>query len=298
MTTYPALPAPARVGICYHPSLAGAKDLAERLAAVVDGAGAQPWLSQLDWSEVDARLGEHMPQTDVLVCVGGDGTVLHAAGVAAGTQAALLGVRMGRLGFLTECTEAEAEATLARVLGGEGHIEERALVQARVNGGEPVHALNDVILGRHTLGRTISIGALVNGIVLAEYRADAVIVATATGSTGYALSVGGPILHPSSDDLVLVPVAPHLTKANPLVLPGATTRLTLTVERGEDSVLSVDGGPELVVDAGSEVEVTLSPRRARFLRLAGPDQFYGNLARRLGWLRTDHALGELGPTGR
>ncbi|MFN8638147.1 MAG: NAD(+)/NADH kinase [Dehalococcoidia bacterium] len=297
MTSNGAHSRPERIGICYHPALQGARALAERLARVVEAAGASAWFSQLDWAEVDVHLGEHMPQTDVLVCVGGDGTVLHAAGVARGTPAALLGVRMGRLGFLTECTEAEAEDTLARVLRGEGRIEERALVQASVNGGDPVHALNDVILGRHTLGRTISIGALVNGIVLAEYRADAVIVATATGSTGYALSVGGPILHPSSDDLVLVPVAPHLTKTNPIVLPGGSTRLTLTIERGEDSVLSVDGGAELIIDAGSQVDVSLSPLRARFVKLAGPDQFYGNLARRLGWLRADHAL-DLGPTGR
>jgi NAD+ kinase len=288
-----------RVGICYHPALDGAAELAGRLVRVVEESGAQAWLSELDWALVDVRLGEHMPSTELLVCVGGDGTVLHAAGVAAGTPAALLGVRMGRLGFLTECTEAEAEDVLRRALAGEGHIEERALVQARVNGGEPVHALNDVIIGRHTLGRTISIGVLVNGIVLAEYRADAVIVATATGSTGYALSVGGPILHPSSHDLVLAPVAPHLTKANPLVLPGDSTRLRLMVERGEDSVLSVDGGPERIIESGSEVEVTLSPLRARFLRLGGPDQFYANLARRLGWLRADHALSDdLGPTGR
>ncbi len=298
MSEAPRQAVPERVGICYHPALSGAQELAARLAEVVRAAGVDSWLSPIDWSQVDVFLGDHMPQTDVLVCVGGDGTVLHAAGVAKGTSASLLGVRMGRLGFLTECTEAEAVPALERVLRGEGHIEERALVQARVNGGEAVHALNDVIIGRHTLGRTISIGVLVNGVVLAEYRADAVIVATATGSTGYALSVGGPILHPSSEDLVLVSVAPHLTRANPLVLPGGQTRLTLTVERGEDSVLSVDGGPEQIVGAGAQVEVSLSPLQARFVRLSGPDQFYGNLARRLGWLRADHQLGELGPTGR
>lgn len=281
----------ARVGVCYHPSLAGAAELAARLAEASRNAGASAWLSPLDWNRVDVELGEHLQSTDLLVCVGGDGTVLHAAGHAAGTPAALLGVRMGRLGFLTETTEAEAEAVLTHALAGEGHVEARALVQARVNGGAPRHALNDLVIGRKTLGRTISIGAIVNGVVLAEYRADAIIVATATGSTGYALSVGGPILHPSSDDLVLAPVAPHLTKANPLVLPGRDTQLTLMVERGFDAVLTIDGGPELVVESGSEVRVELSPLRARFLRLGSQDQFYANLARRLGWLRADHALG-------
>src|SRR5690606_28790179 len=102
---------------------------------------------------------------------------------------------MGRLGFLAEATEGEAEGALERILQGEGRLERRVMLQAQVGEAEAQHALNEIVIGRVHLGRTISVGLRVDGELLAEYRADAVIAATATGSTGYALSVGGPIMH-------------------------------------------------------------------------------------------------------
>ena len=280
---------PSRVGVCFHPSLEGAADLARRLATRVEAAGIDVWLAPVGWDQLDEGLRREIEDTELLVCVGGDGTVLHASGLAAGTAASLLGVRMGRLGFLSECTEAEADDVLARALAGEGRIERRSMVRAAVNGAEAAHALNDVVVGRSGLGRTISAAVRVDGVLLAEYRADAVIIATATGSTGYALSVGGPILPPLARDLVLVPVAPHLTKANPLVLP-AEADLRLTIERGFDAVLSVDGGTEQPLAAGAELRLAVSDRTVGFLRLGPTSHFYATLADRLGWLRADHAV--------
>ena len=282
-----------RVGICYHPLVTGARELADRLRAVCGGLGVEAWVARLDRDEVDVRLGEQIPGTDLLVCVGGDGTVLHASELVSEADIPLLGVRMGRLGFLTETTEEAAEAVLRRALAGEGRIEHRAMVQARIGEDRPVHALNDVVIGRHTLGRTISVGVRLDGVLLAEYRADAVIVSTATGSTGYALSVGGPILHPTASDLILIPVAPHLSHANALVLPGELD-VSLEVERGDEAVMTVDGSQEWPVHSGSIVRVSRSSRSVRFLRLAGENQFYANLAQRLGWLRVDHVLDQGG----
>jgi NAD+ kinase len=128
-------------------------------------------------------------------------------------------------------------------------------------------------------------------VLVAEYRGDAVIVATATGSTGYALSAGGPILHPTSSELVLVPVAPHLTRANALVLP-VGVRIRLYVARGESAMLTVDGRHERPVETGALVEVSRSTRTVRFVRLGGENQFYANLAQRLGWLRLDHGVAD------
>ena len=281
------------VGICYHPLVTGARELTARLQAVCGEHGIDAWVGRLDRDEVDVRLGEQIPGTDLLVCVGGDGTVLHASELVAEAEIPLLGVRMGRLGFLTETTEEAAEAVLGRALAGEGRIEHHAMVQARVDEREPVHALNDVVIGRHTLGRTISVGVRLDGVLLAEYRADAVIVASATGSTGYALSVGGPILHPTSGDFILIPVAPHLSRANALVLPGGLD-VSLEVERGDEAVMTVDGSQEWPVHSGSIVQVSRSPRSVQFLRLAGENQFYANLAQRLGWLRVDHVLDQGG----
>lgn len=279
-----------RVGFCYHPDLPGARPLAERLADAARARGVDVWLAALSWEEVDRELAEQTQNSDALVCVGGDGTVLHASEVAAQCETPLFGVRLGRLGFLCEVTEDEAEQALDRILAGEGRVERRSMLQAQINEDEPAHALNDVVIGRRGLGRTISVGARIDGVLVAEYRADAVIVATATGSTGYALSVGGPILHPTADDLVLIPVAPHLSRANALILPGDAA-VELEVARGE-AYMTVDGQLEQAVPNGAMVHVSRSPRSVEFLRLGDETQFYANLARRLGWLRLDHVLDE------
>ena len=278
-----------RVGFCYHPAMEGAPALAERLAAHASERGAEVWLGALTWEEVDRSLAEQVPGSDLLVCVGGDGTVLHASELVVGSDTPIFGVRIGRLGFLCEVTEEEAEAALLRVLDGAARVERHAMVEAGFGKEVPVHALNDVVIGRRGLGRTISVGARVDGVLLAEYRADAVIVSTATGSTGYALSVGGPILHPTSGDIVLIPVAPHLSRANALVLP-SDARVELEVARGFEAYMTVDGQMERPVPAGTVVRISRSPRTVDFLRLGGSNQFYTNLARRLGWLRRDHVL--------
>ncbi len=280
--------------VCFHGGVLGAEDMAHRLRAQAAEAGCRAAvvpLPDLDDSESIQAFEAQLDEDTLLVCVGGDGTVLHAATFAARRNLAVFGIRMGRLGFLTETTEDEAETDFARVLRGEARIERHYLVQAQVGESEPMHALNDVVIGRGTLGRTISVGARVDGVLIAEYRADAVIVSTATGSTGYALSVGGPILHPASDDMILVAVAPHLTRANPLVLPG-DTRLRLVVERGYEAMMTVDGLDQCAIESGMVVEVTRSDRSVDFVRLGGPSQFYANLAQRLGWLRHDHDLHE------
>ncbi len=291
-----ALSAPRSVVVAYHPALQRAEEVATALARQAEEASAAVHIDVLtEPSQHDGTtiLG-HLEGADLLVCVGGDGTMLHASAYACRAGVPVFGVRMGRLGFLTESVEAEAAADFARVLAGDARLETRAMVQVQSGEAEPLHALNDVVIGRATLGRTISVEARIDGVVLAEYRADAIVVATATGSTGYALSVGGPILHPGSDSMILVPVAPHLTRANALVLPGEA-RLRLAVERGYEAVLGVDGVHHRPVASGAVVEVTRSPRTVDFVRLGDEAEFYRNLAVRLGWLRRDHVLDEPGP---
>ena len=278
-----------RVGFCYHPDVPGAEELASRLHARVARSKGQHWLLALDRDGNDHAVEKQIPGTTLLVCVGGDGTVLQASHLTRESDTPIFGVRMGRLGFLAEATEAEAEAALDLILAGGGRIEQRSMVEACVPGRPPVHALNDVVVGRQGLGRTISVGLRVDGVLLAEYRTDAVIVATATGSTGYGLAVNGPILYPTSRDLLVVPVAPHLSYDNALVLPG-DSRIQLEVERGHDAVMTVDGHLAGQLESGSVVALTRSPHEARFVRLGGDAQFYANLAQRLGWLRLDHVL--------
>ena len=278
------------VAVAYHPAIAGAEGVAQALARIAGEGGRRAWVEVMHEGG-DGELGiiERLRGAALLVCVGGDGTVLRAAAFAAQAGVPIFGVRMGRLGFLTETIEPDAVGDLRRVLGGGARLERHAMLQARVDEAEPVHALNDVVIGRGTLGRTVSIGASVDGVLLAEYRADALVIATATGSTGYALSVGGPILPPTSPEIVVVPVAPHLTRSNPLVLP-AGARLRLSVERGEEALITADGLLQAPIESGTVVEVTASPRSVEFVRLGAENQFYASLARRLGWLRPDHVM--------
>ena len=285
---------PQRIVICFNPAVNGAGETANELAIQAGKSDCETWLSALpDPSKKPAKdFRQELEKADLLVCVGGDGTVLHASEHAAITETPVLGVRMGRLGFLSEVTGEEAGDALDRVLNGVGRIERRATVRSEVNGGSPSFALNDVVIGRASLGRTISVGARVDDVLLAEYRADAVVVATATGSTGYALSVGGPILPPESDEVILVPVAPHLTRANALVL-SPNCEIDLYVERGFEAVMTVDGLRERPLDSGSTVVVSHGEQVVDFVRLGQPNQFYANIAERLGWLRSDHMLDTL-----
>jgi NAD+ kinase len=202
-----------------------------------------------------------------------------------GVPTVILGVNIGRLGFLTELDGPEVRERLEEVLGGAGRIEERTLLNIVTEAtGESQPALNDAVVGRATLSRAIQLAVDVEGIRIADYRCDGVIVASATGSTAYALSVGGPILAPESSDIIVVPVAPHLAAQHAVVLPkGETVRVTL--EPGQEAVLSVDGHHDITLHEGDSVTINASNQRARFLRLKPRSDFYVRMAAQLGWHR-------------
>ena len=279
-----------KVGICYHPKLPD--DLGRRIAEELAGVAAQhveaTWVAPA-WD--DEATGKHMPGTDLLVCLGGDGTVLRAAQLVVADDALLLGVNMGRLGFLTELDAGAAKERLPDIINGAGRIEERAMLHAEVvqpgggNGDKApaMHdALNDVVIGRRTLGRTVQVSVKVDGAPLADLRADGVIIATATGSTAYSLSAGGAILSPESEEIMMTPLAPHLASHNSIVLPSRSV-IEVRLVVGE-ATFSVDGERDHDLQAGETVRVALSPHRVRFLRLGEPTKFYGRLAHRLNWL--------------
>jgi NAD+ kinase len=248
---------------------------------------AEVWLTPA-WGDEEAR--RNLEGTDLLICVGGDGTMLWAARLVILHRVLLLGVNMGRLGFLTELRAEEAQQRLPAVLEGEFRVEERTMLHAEFlaapgassEGEKRYHALNDVVIGRGAPGRAVVVDVSLDGKSLALYRADAVIVATATGSTGYVLSVGGPILDPEAHELVLMPVAPHLAAARALVLPSATIFELRTIT-DHAAILSVDGQVNRKLANGEGVRVFHSPHLARFLRLGSPMDYYAGLGERLGW---------------
>lgn len=264
-----------KVGVLYHPMNQAAGALARELDGFLKEKGVASWLcSAWEGEQIKACVDG----TDLFLTVGGDGTILRAAQGAAPGVTAVVGINMGKLGFMTELSAAEAKEKIALMLAGEGWIDERAMLEARL-GDREYHALNDVVVARGLAARTISVAVQVNGEKLADYRADGVVAATATGSTGYSLAAGGPILHPQAGEFVVVPLLPHLSLANPIVLPaGGIVEFIITI--AQDATLCVDGHINQPLASGDRITVRQSKHKTRFLRLY-KENFYGTLGKRL-----------------
>jgi NAD+ kinase len=269
---------PKRVGVTFNPRLDGAHELALQLLDDIAARGVEAELDEEDD-------GASLQGCDLVVVLGGDGSVLRCARRVLETGTPILGVNLGRLGFLTELDGSQVRERLDDVLSGRGRIEERAMLRAEVSGKQEVfHGLNEAVIGRATLSRAIQLAVDVDETRIADYRCDGVIVATATGSTAYAVSVGGPILYPESSDLVIVPVAPHLSAEHAVLVPGSET-VHVTLEPDQQAVLSVDGTADYELHEGDSVQVSLSEHRARFLRFKPRTDFYVRMAAQLGWHR-------------
>ena len=249
-------------------------------------ASALPTLS-LRWDTVTRE--QMATSADVVVAFGGDGTLLDAArAVALGAgDAPLIGVNAGQLGFLTAIGRNDLTAGLDALLTGGTRLEERLLLSAVVRGANgtttPNLGLNDVVLTRGALSRMIEVEVRVDDQSVCRVKADGLITATATGSTAYTLSAGGPIVHPSVDAIVLTPIAPHTLSLRPIVLP-ANCRITLhpVVAPRADLYVTIDGQLNVPVEAGDVVEITRAPRVLRLLHLAGRTHF-DVLREKLSW---------------
>jgi NAD+ kinase len=197
----------------------------------------------------------------------------------------ITGVNLGRLGFMTELSAKEAKAKLPALLEGKGWLDERAMLEAELSATEDepprtFSALNDVVVARGEVARVVFIEVNIDGELVTTYKADGVIVATATGSTGYSLAAGGPILHPQSKDFLLVPISPHLSPTYPLVLPAASV-VKLKVNTTHQAALSVDGHINLPLTSGNVITVRHSANCGRFLRIHPGAAFYGSLEQKL-----------------
>ena len=283
--------APETIGIIYNERVDEAPKMASALVEHL-GLGDRGWLCPA--IDVDEDLPE-AGNTDLIITVGGDGTILRAARVSVPNRIPILGINMGRLGFMTEVEAHEALEKVPLFLNGDVRVEERHMLQVHSSsdgrdgsqkllmaGRQKCHALNDVVVGRGAVSRLVSVSVHINSTPITEFRADAVIVSTATGSTGYNLSVGGPILWPLSDQMILKPIAPHVGMASAMVLPADST-IDLVVQTDHSATLSVDGYVDAELPAGAAVKVQSSPRSALFLRANPPIHFYETLTRRLGF---------------
>ena len=271
-----------RIGLLYAPGIEAARQMTLEL---------EEWLARLDlevWrgsaEEGDGPGREAIAACDLLLTFGGDGTALRAAHLAAPLGVPLVCVGMGHLSFMAELTPEDVLRQLPAIIAGDYWLEERAMVEGRVlRAGEEnacCLALNEIVLGRERCALTLRVAARVDGAHLITYVCDAVIVATATGSTAYGVSAGGPIVFPTSRNMLLLPVAAHLSLLPPLILPQDAT-VELEVVGGSGAGVNADGQPKSDLLRGDIVRVQRSTIACCFARLQERNYFFGTLKARL-----------------
>ena len=270
-----------RIGILHHPKLPQSQPLAGEIAGWLAARGHSPWQAS-SWDET--LVETEIENLDLLITLGGDGTILRAARMGACHGVPILGINLGRLGFLAEIQPEDWEARLSRMLDGRYWIEERMMLHAQfLQNGEfrrSFEALNEVVVSRGSLARIVRLKAYVNGGHLATYAADGLIISTATGSTAYALAAGGPILPPELHNILVIPIAPHLSLNRAVVLAeGATVSVDISTDHA--AMLTIDGQFEVEVQDEDTVVVKASPYRACFIRMQEPTYFYRTLMARL-----------------
>ena len=273
---------PRRVAIGAHPKLPEAFELAETIAAFLTARG----LATAHGSLYEDKVRRFVLDggADLLIVLGGDGTVLRGGHLCAPAEVPILGIHLGRLGFLMEAQRDDWQPTLERLLSGDFWLEQRMTLRVErivASGGarEGWDVINECVIGRGETVRPVRLTAEIDGGRLTTYVADALIAATPTGSTAYALAAGGPVLPPTLRNILLVPVAPHLSFDRAIVLAEGA-RLRLTVYTDHQALLSVDGQTPLALQDGEAVDVRAGDHDIAFVRLQDPGYFYRNLTSR------------------
>jgi NAD+ kinase len=267
-----------RIGILYHPKIERAKAFSQELEKFLKARDILSWICS-SWEEDKAK--PQIADSELMLSIGGDGTILRTVRAVIPHAVPIVGINLGNLGFMTELKNDEAFEKLPRLLDGEGWIEERSMLEAELSSQDKTFdAMNDVFVGRRSSARLVQIETKVDGEALATYRADGVIVATATGSTGYSMAAGGPILHPQAKEIIFKPVCPHLALDRSVVLP-AEAEIQLKVTTTHEAMVSIDGQVEMPLRSGDEVKVKRSLHVARFLRIRPKAYFYSYLESRL-----------------
>lgn len=270
-----------RIGVLFNPLSERSRRLSNEVVSWLQGQGLDVWHGTSEEGRDQQEALQHM---DLLVALGGDGTVLRAARLAIPLQIPLLTVALGRLNFMAELGPNELPVGITKLLRGEGWYEQRTLIHAAVQRqGRTVEeflALNEVVLSRGNVGRTLTVHVHVDDIPLTTYRADGVIVATATGSTAYALSAGGPIMDPRVRALVLVPVAAHLTAVPAMVLHEDSV-VRFRAHPHDHASFSVDGRDDGLINEGDEIRITRSQQVCTFARVQPAAQLYASFVQRL-----------------
>lgn len=275
-----------RIGVVGHEgyqTLPGMLELLDRLAPELDvELLLEPGLRSGSKSELGSSSA-----IDALITLGGDGTLLRGAKLLGSRAVPIIGVNLGRLGFLTSCSAADAEASLRRFRNGDFVAESRMTLTARTEGGGAAGtnewlALNDLVLHKGGFARVVRLSIAIDGEQIGAYAADGIVVATPTGSTAYSLSAGGPIVAPRLESIIITPISAHTLGVRPLVVhPEA--EIVLQGEDGPDELLlTVDGQGGTQVARAQRLVIRRSGSPVMLVRFP-PDSFFSRIRQKLGW---------------
>ncbi|HKF86310.1 MAG TPA: NAD(+)/NADH kinase [Candidatus Limnocylindrales bacterium] len=265
----------ARIGFAYNPTNEDALELRERAAGWCRMHGVEQWAAPA--GDTTERLDE-LRQTDVLVVLGGDGTFLRAAHSIAEVDVPIVGINLGKVGFLSMAEANELESLLEKLKSGAFTIRERMALTGQIleAGRTPdgsFTALNDIVVARGSLARVVRLDVSIDESHLATFVADGLVVASPTGSTGYSFSAGGPILEPHSRNLVVTPIAGYLSAIRSIVVsPQQVVRARVT--DAHEALVSIDGREDRRIAVGDVVEVRAMERPMRFIEPAGALPFW------------------------
>ncbi len=274
---------PKNIGVYTLPGLPEAETVAVKMMHFMEENGVRSFLCT---SRTDECLRRQIDEgvVDLMIALGGDGTMLRAGRMCAPHRIPVLGINLGHFGFLTEIERGDWMDMLPRLLEGRFRLEDRMMLRAvhrrRGMNLSEWQVLNEVVVCRGQLVRPIRVRASVDGYQVAGYVADGLVAATATGSTAYALAAGGPIMPPELRNILIIPVAPHLSVDRGIILPEGA-RVTITAYTNHEAVLSADGQSTEAVMDGDEVEVEASSYTASFIRFQDPSYFYRNLTQHM-----------------
>lgn len=258
------------IGIIYNPENIKSKNALDEVLSCFTSAGLKARPMPTDEIESDITLA---------VVLGGDGSILKTARYCSRFDIPIVGVNLGRLGFLSQSKLSELNKTIESINSGDYRIEERMMIKAL----DKIIALNDIVIRGNTFSRTSRLCVEINGQSVCEYLADGIIISTPTGSTAYTLSAGGPIIEPSLDAMVIIPICPHTMTARPLVIPSGE-KVTISTAEKTRLRITADGQKSLTVMSNTKVNIVRNENKAKLLLLnSNSGAFYSVLREKLYW---------------
>jgi NAD+ kinase len=283
-------PSMKRIGILVKPAFQDAKPLLQELVPWLRARGRDPLLdsslAQLIGEATSYSKKDLATLADLLLVLGGDGTMLAAARLVEDRPTPILGVNVGGLGFLTEVSREELYHALEQVFANAYFEEERLMLRSRIMRlGEQVAqatVLNDVVLNKGAIARMVQLEISINGQLVTGLRGDGLIISTPTGSTAYSLSSGGPILNPSVHALILTPICPHTLTNRPIVIPQDVLVEVVMVSRDEGAMVTFDGQVGVALRHQDTIEVRASGHKTKLIRFRDRN-YYEMLRKKLKW---------------